>query len=75
MNKLLLLEGLNTTQLKVLCIDDAEFLSKRSENSTVLSITQSIHKCQYVIFSEKMNPALQNLENHFMGYATKIKLL
>ncbi len=72
MNKLLLLEGVNTTQLKIFSIDNAEFLSKSSVNADVLAITQSIHKCQYVIYLEKMNTAVQNLENHFMHYARKI---
>lgn len=74
MNKLLLLEGVNTTQLKIFNIDDAEFLSKNAANADLLAITQSIHKCQYIIYSEKMNATLRNLENHFMNYADFINI-
>jgi len=74
MHKLLLLEGVNTTQLKIFSIDDAEFLSNRSANADVLAIAQSIHKCQYVVYVEKMNATVKNLENHFMQYPTKIVL-
>ncbi len=72
MHKLLLLEGINTTQLKIVCIDDAEFLSKNTATTDVLAITQSIHKCQYAVFLEEMTKSAQNLENYFMDYATKI---
>ncbi|MEO9571911.1 MAG: DEAD/DEAH box helicase [Polaribacter sp.] len=74
MNKLLLLEGVNTTQLKIFNIDDATFLSNKTVNADVLAITQSIHKCQFVIYSEKMNPALQRLESYFMQFARKIAI-
>lgn len=72
MNKLLLLEGVNTTQLKIVSFDDAEYLANKSVISDVLSITQSIHKCQYVIYLEKMNASIQNLDNYFMQYPTNI---
>ncbi len=74
MNKLLLLEGVNTTQLKIVSFDDAEYLANKSVISDVLSITQSIHKCQYVIYLEKMNATLQNLDNYFMLYPANISV-
>lgn len=72
MHKLLLSEGLNTTQLKIFNIDDAEFLAKSTAYADLMSITQSIHKCQYVTYSEKINPMLKRLEAHFMQYSRKI---
>ena len=69
MNKLLLLEGVNTTQVKIFNIIDAEFLVDKKAYGDVLSITQSIHKCQYVLYSEKMNPILKRFEDYFMQYA------
>ena len=54
--KLLLSEGLNMTQLKILNIEDAAFLSKSVTYTDLMAITQSIHKCQYVVYSEKTNP-------------------
>jgi len=74
MNKLLLLEGINTTQLKIFNIDDAEFLVDKKSYAAVMAITQSIHKCQYVIYSEKLNPILKRFEDYFMQYAKKISI-
>ena len=68
LNKLLLLEGINTTQLKIFSIDDAAFLVEKSSYADLLAITQSIHKCQYVLYSEKMHPFLKRLESYFMKY-------
>jgi superfamily II DNA/RNA helicase len=73
-NKLLLSEGLNMTQLKIFNIEDAEFLSKSAAYADIMAITQSIHKCQYVTYSEKINPMLKRLESHFMQYSKKIAL-
>jgi superfamily II DNA/RNA helicase len=74
MNKLLLLEGINTTQLKIFNIDDAEFLVDKKSYAALMAITQSIHKCQYVIYSEKLNPILNRFEDYFMQYAKKVSI-
>lgn len=74
MNKLFLLNGVNVAKLKIFSIDDAEFLIQTSTYAAILSITQSIKKCQYVVYSEQMHPMLKRLENYFMEYAKKIKL-
>lgn len=73
-NQLLLLEGLNTTQLKILNIDDADFLVDKAAYTALLAITQSIHKCQYVVYAEKMHPILKRLESYFMAYSKKITI-
>ncbi|MGY8908480.1 MAG: DEAD/DEAH box helicase, partial [Flavobacteriales bacterium] len=74
MNKLLLLEGLNTTQLKIFNIDDADFLTKNTSTSDLMLITQSIHKCQFVMYAEKMHPTLKRFENYFMHYAKTVSI-
>jgi hypothetical protein len=58
--------------LKIFSVDDAEFLVKQSAYAALLSIIQSIKKCQYVLYSEKMNPMLKRFESHFMEYSKKI---
>ena len=70
--KLLLSEGLNMTQLKIFNIEDAEFLAKSTTYTDLMAITQSIHKCQYVIYSEKTNPMLKRLETQFMQYSKTV---
>lgn len=74
LNKLLLLEGLNTTQVKLFSFDDATFLANNSASSAVLAVTQSIHKCQYVMYTDKMSPALKKFESYFMQYAKTVKI-
>ena len=66
MNKLFLLNGVSTAQLKIISIDDAEFLSQHSSYAAIMSISQSIQKCQYVIYSEKITSMLNRFESYFM---------
>ncbi|MDE3740488.1 DEAD/DEAH box helicase [Maribacter polysaccharolyticus] len=73
MNKLFLMNGVSTSQLKIFSIDDADFLTQKSDSSAIISITQSIQKCQYVIYSEKLNPKLKRFETYFMEFAKTIQ--
>lgn len=72
MNKLFLMNGVSISQLKIFSVDDAEFLVQQSAYRALMSITQSIKKCQYVLYSEKMHPILKRFESHFMEYSKKI---
>ncbi|WP_046758883.1 DEAD/DEAH box helicase [Kordia jejudonensis] len=74
MNKLLLLNGLHVSQLKIFSIDDSEFLIQKSAYTALLSITNSIEKCQYVVYAEKMHPILQRFESYFMEYSKVISV-
>lgn len=69
LKKLFLVNGINTSQLKIFSVDDAEFLVKQSAYTDVMSITQSIKKCQYVLYLEKMHPMIKRFESYFMEYA------
>lgn len=73
-NKLLLLNGLSTSQIKIFSIDDAEFLIKNASYTALMSITQSIDKCQFVLYSEKIIPILKRLESYFMENSRVISL-
>ena len=56
MNKLFLLNGVSTAQLKIISIDDAGISCRNTPPiRRFMSISQSIQKCQYVIYSEKMH--------------------
>ncbi|PHR72838.1 MAG: DEAD/DEAH box helicase [Lutibacter sp.] len=74
MNKLFLFNGISTSQLKIFSVDDAEFLVQKKAYTALISITQSIKKCQYVIYSEKMHPILKRFESSFMEYSKKINI-
>ncbi|MFT6934979.1 MAG: superfamily II DNA/RNA helicase [Maribacter sp.] len=69
MNKLFLLNGVSTSQLKIFSVDDADFLTQKSDGSALISITQSILKCQYVLYAEKLHPKLERFESYFMERA------
>ena len=69
LNKLFLLNGVNTTQLQLFSVDDAEFFAKHTSYTAMLSITQSIHKCQFVLYSEKMHPTLKRFQSFFMAHS------
>jgi len=73
-NKLFLLEGISTSQVKIISIDDAEFLAKNSSHTALMAITQSIHKCQFVLYSEKMSPMLKRFESYFMVHAKIVSI-
>jgi len=72
LNRLMLLNGVSSSQLKIFSIDDAEFLIQKSSYNAMMSITQSINKCQFVIYSEKMHPILKRFESNFMEYSKKV---
>lgn len=72
MDKLLLLNGVNTTQLKIFNIDDADFLNKNTPYKALMAITQSLPKCQFVLYSKQMYPYLKRLESYFMKHARTI---
>ena len=74
MNKLMSLNGVSTSQLMIFSIDDAEFLVQKSSYTAIMSITQSINKCQFVLYSEKMHPILKRFKSYFMEHS-KICLL
>jgi len=74
MNKLFLTNGVSTSQLKIFSVDDAEFLVQKTAYNAIMSITQSIGKCQYVLYLEKMHPLLERFKSYFMEYAKKIKV-
>lgn len=73
MNRLFLLNGVNVAAVKTISIDDAEFLSQKTAYNAMMSITQSINKCQFVIYIEKIHPMLKRFETRFMEYSKTIK--
>lgn len=73
LHKLFLTNGVNTSQVKICSIDDGDFLKQKSDYTTMLAITQSIHKCQYVLYSEESHPMLKRFEGYFMERARHVK--
>jgi len=61
--------GVSSSQLKIFSIDDADFLVQQSAYNALMSITQSIKKCQFVLYLEKMHPKLKRFEDYFMEHS------
>ena len=74
MNKLMSLNGVSTSQLMIFSIDDAEFLVQKSSYTAIMSITQSINKCQFVLYSEKMHPILKRFKSYFMEHSKTVTI-
>lgn len=73
LHKLFLLNGVSTSQLQIFSIDDGEFLKQKSEYNAMLAISQSIIKCQYILYSENLHPMLKRFEEYFMERALFVK--
>ncbi|MBU2902684.1 DEAD/DEAH box helicase [Maribacter dokdonensis] len=69
LHKLFLLNGVSTSQLKICSIDDGDFLIQKSDYTAMVTVSQSIKKCQYVLYAEKLSPKLERFEDFFMERA------
>lgn len=74
LNKLILQNGVNTSLLKIFSIDDAAFLTQKSDYNAIMAITQSMDKCQFVMYIEKMHPTLKRFESYFMKHSRVISI-
>ncbi|SDB36918.1 DEAD/DEAH box helicase [Flavobacteriaceae bacterium MAR_2010_188] len=74
MNKLFLTNGVSMADLKIFSVDDTLILNQSSNYNAMMSITQSIQKCQYVLYSETNHPVLERFIPHFMEYAKTVSL-
>lgn len=66
LNKLYFMNSVHLGQLKLLALDDAEFLIRNNYHNDVLRVTESLQKCQYVILAEKMHPKFERLKDTIM---------
>ncbi len=73
LNRILLAAGLNPNQIKMFSIDDAEFLSQKTANNDLMAITESVNKCQFVMYSDKMYPHLKRFQTYFMQHSKIVK--
>ena len=74
LHKLFLTNGVSTSKLKICSIDDGDFLGQKSDYTAMIAITQSIIKCQYILYSERFHPILKRFEEYFMERAKHIKM-
>jgi len=53
-------------------VEDAAFLIRNSAYNDVVRIPQSIPKCQYLVFADRMDPKIERLKDTFMEYSQVI---
>ncbi|WP_339704702.1 DEAD/DEAH box helicase [uncultured Kriegella sp.] len=73
LQNLFLTNGVSISELKICSIDDADFLSKKSDTTSMIVMAESIKKCQFVIYAQKSHPQLKRLENHFMEHSKLVQ--
>ncbi|HIP36105.1 MAG TPA: DEAD/DEAH box helicase [Crocinitomix sp.] len=61
LSKLYTLNGLNLRELQMFVLEDAEFLETTSLHAEMIRISESLEKCQYLIFSSKSNKRIEKL--------------
>ncbi|MCF4100329.1 DEAD/DEAH box helicase [Gillisia sp. M10.2A] len=69
LKKLFSLTGIHISELKLFIVEDAEFLVRNSAFTDLIRIPESIQKCQYLVFSEKLEGKVARLEDSFMAYS------
>jgi len=73
LSKIYFLNGINLSQLQLFMIEDAEFISKSVVSAEIIRMTDSIKKCQYVIYAKQMDPKLEKFRDSFMAKSQVIK--
>ena len=74
LNKLYHINGVHLGELQLLIVEDAEFLAKNTLHADIARLTESIKKCQYLIFADKYYPKFDRFQNSFMSNAQLIEL-
>lgn len=74
LSKLYHINGIHLGELQLLIIEDAEFLAKNNLHADIVRLSESINKCQYLIFSDKYYPKFDKFKNAFMSNSQLIEL-
>jgi len=73
LSKLYFLNGINLTQLQMFIVEDAEFLIRNNFHTTITRISESLKKCQHIIYASKFDSKISKLDHLFMENAQKIE--
>lgn len=72
--KLFSITGINVSQLKLLIVEDAEFITNSGIFNDLIRIPQHISKCQYLVFASETNSKIERLRDSFMARAEVLKM-
>lgn len=70
--KLYFLNGINLNELEMLIIEDADFVSRGADHTTIDRVTESLKKGQFIAFAEDLDK-LAKIRNLFMANARVFK--
>ena len=73
LSKLYFLNGIHLGELQLFIVEDADFLIRNDFHTDVARISESLAKCQHLIFAEGYNDRLQILRDTIMQNAHVVK--
>lgn len=73
LSKLYFLNGIHLGEIQLFAIEDADYLGRQNAYNHILRLSESIHKCQFVIIANEMNSKIKNYQNAFMSNAHMVK--
>ena len=74
LNKLFLLNSISFSLLKMFIVEDAEFTTISNNFQDINRISESIKKCQYVIFANKFDTKIKRFRESFMYNSQVIEI-
>lgn len=74
LNKLYLINGIHLGEAQLMVIEDAEFLTTNNLHADIIRLSESIKKCQYLIYADKYYPKFDKFKNAFMSNSQTIEL-
>lgn len=74
LSKLYYMNGINLGRLQLLIVEDAEFLFDNSCHTDVKRITESVPKCQLVVFNKAFTNRMEKVQELFMENAQIIEM-
>lgn len=73
LKKLFKISGIHVTELKLVIVEDAEFLVNSRDFNDFISIPSHIPRCQYLVFSTETNSKIERLKDLFMEHSIELR--
>ncbi|MFD1553119.1 DEAD/DEAH box helicase [Putridiphycobacter roseus] len=72
LSKLYFLNSINLNKIQTFCVHDADFIIRKEFHTDIARISESLTKCQHLIFGEAFNSKMAILNELIMPKARKI---
>lgn len=69
LKKLFKISGINVNELKLLIVEDANFLVKTRDYNDLIQIPEHVTKCQFLVFATSMDAKVGRLQDSFMSHS------